>query len=106
MDIETASKMMAEECGIRTEINANEGCFYWTTDVEPVELFNGLFTIKDARCREIVREKFHIFTEPYDDQVICITNYGQYKAYGKTIPESEIACILAICESMEKGNEN
>ena len=66
-----------------------------------------LWTIEDARCREIIRENFGIDTDEENSPLgkWCCTyapeNYnetGCHESYGETIAEAEIACIIEICK--------
>lgn len=94
----------AEQCGVEFgELDPEGECWYYPNDRYIYEL--GEWTIKDPRCREIVREHFKIWTGygpiGFDRMgwQACtaynkLTNY-----YGNTIDEAEIACITAIFEA-------
>ena len=65
----------------------------------------GIFTLSDARCREIVREHFEISTNRghWNDGIevdhwYSTTEDNKFEADGKSIEEAEIACIAAIME--------
>ena len=92
-------KYFADKCGVKQHQNA----------------YIGKWTIKDARCREVVREKFEIQTrhswiegkpcwiceatvQQPEDQ------WNEYWEHGKTIAEAEVACLKSIYEA-EKGDE-
>jgi hypothetical protein len=60
------------------------------------------WTMQDARCREIVREHFDIYTMGGAVEKWAAVAYGEggnTGRNGKTIEEAEIACIKAIMEA-------
>ena len=71
---------------------------------------SGRWTIKDPRCREIVREHFKIWTyygsigTDKMGWVSTSANNDMAGTYGKTIAEAEIACIEAIYEASKNGS--
>jgi hypothetical protein len=74
----------------------------------PAFIYKGVkeykWTIQDPRCREIIRERFKVDTEYYEDIWYCTSHSDDamlIQAAGKTIAESEINCITAIYEAME-----
>lgn len=64
-----------------------------------------IFSLQDARCRELVREYFRIITYPYYSEKGWTCSAEVIRPiFGKTIAEAEIACIQAIHDS-EVSNE-
>ena len=122
MNTEQASKVLAKACGVTIEHSMQwklndrgDGlphyhCYGWTID--------------DARCREVVRDRFGIDTErtyiytggeieyirtPYGYQA-CTSKHPDdrpmFIGIGKTIAEAEKACMIKIADNLEeKANE-
>ena len=90
------SRWFAERCGIEQ----NVAPFFWY-ELDSTVNHCGRWDIRDARCREIVREKYRIQTRWIDGMFEAY--YASYDgevtecwAEGGTIPDAEIACCLAI----------
>ena len=73
------------------------------------------WTLDDARCREIVRERFKILTDyvenewgsiPRDLSTFGDVTWRDFYGKGKTIPEAEIVCIKAIKEALSEHSED
>ena len=96
-------KFCAEQCGI--EISAEPLKVYGYEIVNWSDLgLPRFWSIKDPRCREIVREHFDISTQRHyhrDGQLIWYSDKfsTSYDGYGITIEEAEIECITAIWEA-------
>lgn len=93
-------KWTAEQCGVEL---TNDGMVISWPGFDAVIADVNLWTIKDPRCREKVRESFRIETVFIDDA----SGYGWISSnyipwvpsLCKTIAEAEIACIKAIYEA-------
>ena len=98
------NRWTADQCGVQLQephnyVIDNRSGEYWT--------LGELWTIEDPRCREIVREHFHIATNSYT----LPNGWGWHSTglgspaetirYYKTITEAEIACITAIWEAQQ-----
>jgi len=109
MNIETANKMTAEVCGVDIVEAHEDGCFKVEESWNHKSTYQHTsqqWTIEDARCREVVRKEFKLDTVScHDGEGVfswsAISNSG-LECQAPTIAEAEIACILSICESMEK----
>ena len=106
-------KWAAEQCGVEIRGCVNPKSCYKTkhyTHGLPADM---VWTIQDPRCREIVRERFCIQTEPVTAWNGNCYEFAGWRSYywedpdvvpeietkGKTIAEAEIACITAIYEA-------
>ena len=98
----------AEKCGVElyTSREINEQGYYWYARESPNIEYGFEWIIQDPRCREIIRERFKIDTEYYEEvwyssQRLKTPHYDFNNAQGKgkTIAESEINCITAIYEA-------
>lgn len=119
-DIDKANKWLAEKIGITSGHDMMTGAYYTINNDE----YEGVFTIEDPRCREIVRERLKVNTCP-GKTALCngkpnppieeyfgswclnvVDSDGEVIAFkGKTIAEAEIACILSIVEQEAESNE-
>ncbi len=88
-------KWTAEQCGVIPYHDPPEGD-YWEVFMTPDGITHRYrWTIKDPRCREIVREHFHLRTY-FRNTWCCCEDLTSHTYTGKTIAEAEIACITAI----------
>ena len=93
-------KFCAEQCGI--EISAEPLKVYGYEIVNWSDLgLPRFWSIKDPRCREIVREHFGITTQIMSgsEWVALAPGVPTQVEHGKTIAEAEIECITAIWEA-------
>ena len=99
MNIEQVNRVMARECGVVRKQYAGGDWYFIYKGKE----HNYLWTIEDARCREIIREKFGICTIPdkTDDREWWAGGEWQ-NGTGKTIKEAEIKCITEIAKGLEQ----
>lgn len=100
---EKENKVMAKECGVELDIlQCAPPWFEWKFKHK---IHTSKWTIEDARCREIIREKFQLTTDiRQDGSRYCYPRLDIDKAIawlgnGKTIVEAEIACIIEICKA-------
>mgnify|MGYP001817531438 CR=1 FL=1 len=100
MTTKTVDEWTAEQCGfcIMTGLDDKE-YFYRPNTTEPPYDFE--WTIKDPRCREIVREHFKIDTREYYAGGWQSIAEDIHPPIGKTIAEAEIACIQVIYEASQ-----
>ena len=90
-------KWAAEKCGVEVfsaGINAD------TLLIDSTKYPQDVWTLSDARCREIVRECFNITTGLSSKRLwragVPTTGKGMISKIGKSIEAAEIACIQAI----------
>jgi hypothetical protein len=97
--MDSLDKWAAEKCGINTTEGGISGCLLIVSDKQPLEIW----TLSDARCREIVREHFGICTikitpnsegDNWFSYILGRSIFGE----GKSTEEAELACIAAIRE--------
>ena len=113
MNTEQVNKIMADACGVTEfkydRVNCDGDGLTLTFTGYKTKSFKvfDVWTIEDARCREIIREKFGIGTQQDSGLGNWFAHYNVYEEgvkifkYYKTIAEAEIACIIAICEQLE-----
>jgi len=89
MNIQQANKILADACGV--EYSIFDGMYKWQ---------GSEWTIKDPRCREVVRWKFKLKTQFLVGVWSCTTNDRLGDFIGKTIAEAEIACMIKIAEEV------
>lgn len=92
----------AEKCGVAVHTEGSERLYidrFQKHDIyEPVEIF----TLSDARCREIVREHLQIITNvSYNPNYKWMAHQHFHTdwIHGESIEEAEIACIQAIMDA-------
>ena len=95
---EKENKLMARECGLVEGTQT-----YWLFDKHG---HNSGFkvktwTIKDARCREIIREKYIIDSISGDNNWSCMSVKTGDEGIGKDESAAFIACIVEICKGIE-----
>lgn len=99
--MKTVDEWAAEQCGVEFKQTWKGRVWYLNGKLHE----NDEWTIKDPRCREIVREHFKIWTAygPIGFDRMgwqACTAYNKLTNYhGNTIDEAEIACITAIYEA-------
>ena len=90
------NKWAAEQCGIKTKPVA----VGYGLDSDILEIWQGSeWTLQDARCMEIFREKFKLDID-YDNVQWGVWWNDDYY-YGDTIKEAELTCAQAIMESQQ-----
>ena len=100
--IERANKWLAEKCGVELLLQNSDG-FYWK--IGCVHYYYP-WTITDARCRQIIREKLKIVTDIQTTGGFYAHAHLETKRYkGASIESAEIQCILSIIEQEEGSNE-
>ena len=92
---EKENKLMADRCAIRQ--SANGWCI---GDSFPI-WNESKWTIEDARCREIIREKYIIDSISGDNNWSCMSVKTGDEGIGKDESAAFIACIVEICKGIE-----
>jgi hypothetical protein len=93
MDI---NEWFADQCGVKITEAGEDGCFYrkasWSKAGAVIE---DEWTLYDARCVQVVREKFGICTVYRSDKktYACHMSNQHEQGFGKTISEAEISCL-------------
>lgn len=105
MNLTQVNKIMAEACGVEPHIVDEGRLIDHNAFVINGKIYSYAWTIEDARCREIIREKFKVETlVNYSTKNWFCSDEFNKKGEGKTIAEAEKACITAICKQMESDD--
>ena len=92
-------KWFADSCGIHLFSNNDESPIeLWTTP----DGWVCIWLISDARCREVIREKFNISTE-YDllGTWTASSAGGEFFGQASTIMDAELACLQVIYDTRD-----